>query len=109
MENLENGLQKETPESFINPMFEIQVDYKNEAGNRELLTKQPFMFIMNQYLKDYFFGKNLMSLNDEIIITLRLAPGTEIKMPLFLKSIPANWAYGQEIPGGVLYENKPSA
>lgn len=115
MENLKNGLQNENASCFINPMFEIEIlkDVTHtrksniEAGDdiSEIVSEQatclPLNFIIHQYLKDYGFNP---SIADNFVVILRLSQGAEIRMPLFLKSLPDNWKHGQDIPGGVIYE-----
>lgn len=110
MENLRNGLQNENPEAFINPIFEIEV-IRNEEPIPELkqITKQPLLFIIHQFLKDYPLYQQKFGIDDKIVVIFRMEKNKEIRMPLFLKTLPDDWTLGQEIPGGVIYEKQPPA
>lgn len=106
LENLKNGLQNEENLGFINPMWEIEVIKKVQSEKGliiEQVTKLPFLYIIHQYLKDYGFNPNI---KEGFIVVVRIGSGAEIKLALFLEKLPDGWQAGQDVPEGVIYDNR---
>jgi hypothetical protein len=80
--------QSEKPAAYINPLWEIEISEKNEEGKTSIITKIPFCFMVHQYIKDYFKPELDQKPIPSPVIKLRIAPGSEAVLPLFLKELP---------------------
>jgi hypothetical protein len=67
---------------YINPTWEIEI---KDADGKQVV-KMPFCFMVHQYLKMYGFDPDAKLLNPSADIILRIAPGSEAKLPLFIQS-----------------------
>lgn len=67
---------------YINPMWEVEVTHKGKQ-----LIKMPFCFLVHTHLKDYGFDPDKMRDEETPKVILRLAPGKEAALPLFIRNL----------------------
>ncbi len=95
------GIEQPKILGYINPLWEIEVTWKGQTQIR-----MPFCNLVHTHLKDYGFEPDKKTFTPPTVI-LKIGPGQEIKLPLFIKcepdfSRPMTAEYAEEL--GMVYK-----
>lgn len=85
---LPQGVQDLNPKGYLNPLCEVEVlGLKHKDGTPNVF-KQPFIFMVHTYLKDYGWDPESQIDKKTPVVVFRMAAGSELHFPLYIKDRP---------------------